>query len=77
MLGTREVASALGVCQKTVREIISRGELPSHRVGGALRVTSSDLDAYIESTRIEVTPAAAAAAPGPRRRRRSTVASPS
>jgi excisionase family DNA binding protein len=46
-----EVAGVLGCCTKTVRRLISAGELPAHRFGRQLRVSEPDLLAFIARTR--------------------------
>jgi excisionase family DNA binding protein len=48
-LSYESVASALDVSVRTVRRLVSGGDLPSVRVGGSVRVRVSDLDSYVES----------------------------
>ncbi|MGH9553341.1 MAG: helix-turn-helix domain-containing protein, partial [Terriglobales bacterium] len=42
----KETACHLRLCEKQVRRLISRGELPAHRFGAALRIKKEDIDAY-------------------------------
>jgi excisionase family DNA binding protein len=51
LLDIPAVAARLGVAIKTVRRMIDRGELPSYRVGGLIRVSEPDFDVYIASCR--------------------------
>ena len=44
-----ECAELLGVCDMTIRRLISRGELESIRVGKAVRVTKPALIRFVES----------------------------
>lgn len=43
----REIASALGVSEKTVRRLIAAGDLREHRVGRQLRVSEEDYQAFL------------------------------
>jgi excisionase family DNA binding protein len=44
-----ETAKYLRLCEKQVRRLISRGELPAYRFGTALRIKRGDRDAYIRA----------------------------
>jgi excisionase family DNA binding protein len=48
----KETASYLRLCEKQVRRLISRGELPAYRFGTALRIKKKDIDAYAEARRV-------------------------
>ena len=48
----RETALYLRLCEKQVRRLISRGELPAYRFGAALRIKKQDIDAYAAARRI-------------------------
>ena len=48
----KETAGHLRLCEKQVRRLISRGELPAYRFGTALRIKNQDIIAYAESRRI-------------------------
>ena len=47
-----ETARCLHLCEKQVRRIIWRGELPAYRFGTALRINKADIAAYVASRRI-------------------------
>jgi excisionase family DNA binding protein len=52
LLSLPEVAAILGVCVRSVRRSIDRGELPKPvRVGRAVRMFKSDVDTYLERLR--------------------------
>jgi excisionase family DNA binding protein len=48
----KETAQHLRLCEKQIRRLIERGELPAYRFGGALRIKKKDTDAYVEAQRI-------------------------
>jgi len=48
LLRIKEVAETLKVSTKTVRRLISLGEIPAVWIGGSIRVLQSDLDQYIK-----------------------------
>ena len=43
-----EVAAALGICEKTVRRMVTRGELPHRRCGRLVRIPSTALEPATE-----------------------------
>jgi len=47
-LSTRQVAMALGCSYSNAWNIINRGDIPSFKMGGLLRVRYSDLQAYVD-----------------------------
>jgi excisionase family DNA binding protein len=52
MLTVREVAERLAIARSTAYELIAKGELPAFQwrgPGSALRVSESELDAWIEA----------------------------
>lgn len=51
LLDVLAVARRLDVSPKTVRRMITRGELPVHRLGRLIRISPQDLDAYLTSSR--------------------------
>jgi excisionase family DNA binding protein len=51
-LTVKETAWYLRLCEKQVRRLIARGELPAYRFGTALRIKKEDIDAYAEARRI-------------------------
>lgn len=48
----KETAQHLRLCEKQIRRLIERGELPAHRFGTALRIKKQAIDAYAEARRI-------------------------
>ena len=52
-LSTAETARRLGVTPRTVYGFINDGSLPGYRMGRKIQVLSADVDAFIESARIE------------------------
>jgi excisionase family DNA binding protein len=50
LLSVNQVADVLNVSTKTVRRTLGNG-LHFHRIGSAVRVSSEDLSAYLNSTR--------------------------
>jgi excisionase family DNA binding protein len=47
LLSIKAAAENLGVCTKTVRRVISAGELPHTRIGNQIRIAVPDLCAYL------------------------------
>ncbi|MEM8667416.1 MAG: helix-turn-helix domain-containing protein [Planctomycetota bacterium] len=71
MLSVKEVAGLLSVSPKTVYALIRSGIIKSHRVGagrGVIRVSSKQLDTYLQSS--ESAPAVVENHSKPRRRKR-------
>lgn len=52
-LGTTEAAERLGVVPRTLYRMIDSGEIPAYKMGRVLRVKESDLDAFVESMRVQ------------------------
>jgi excisionase family DNA binding protein len=52
-LGTTEAADRLGVVPRTLYRLIDDGKIPAYKMGRVLRVKASDLDVFLESTRVE------------------------
>jgi excisionase family DNA binding protein len=52
LLSLRQVAKLLGICVRSVRRAIDRGELPRPvRVGRAVRLFTSDVNTYLQRLR--------------------------
>ena len=47
----KSLAAYLALSERTVREMLRRGALPSYRVGGARRIDPSDVDSYLAGRR--------------------------
>ena len=54
LLTIPDVAAQLQLSTKTIRRMIERGDLPSHRIGRQVRVASNDLGAFIHRSRTMV-----------------------
>ncbi|MXW94064.1 MAG: helix-turn-helix domain-containing protein [Acidimicrobiaceae bacterium] len=52
-LGTTAAAKRLGITTRTLYRFIDEGYIAAYRMGRVIRVKSEDVDAYIESCRIE------------------------
>ena len=55
MLTTEEAAAYLGTTVRHVRRLVSDHELGRYKVGGRNRFADVDLDAWLESRRVEGT----------------------
>ncbi len=51
LLTVRATADRLQVAEKTVRRLIAAGELPTHRIGGCVRVSEDDLLVFLSRAR--------------------------
>jgi len=60
MLTASQVAQILGLSARFVYDLAARGELASHRFGGAVRFTVEDVETYRQSCRSAGTPATSA-----------------
>jgi excisionase family DNA binding protein len=52
LLTLPEVAAALRVCRRTVEKLIRRRKLKARKVGRLTRVKATDLESYLESSRV-------------------------
>jgi excisionase family DNA binding protein len=52
-LSTQAAARRLGVTARTLYRFIDRGELPAYRMGRVIRLQASDVEAFIQASRIE------------------------
>ena len=48
----KETAGYLRLCEKQVRRLVSRGELPAYRFGTALRIKREDIDSYVRAKQV-------------------------
>lgn len=53
-LTAEEVATILGLKKSTIYALVKRGELPAYQFGKSVKFKRSDLDEYIEKSRINV-----------------------
>lgn len=51
-LSTAEAASRLGITPRTLYRFIDQGELPGYRFGRVIRIKATDIDQFIEASRI-------------------------
>lgn len=52
-LSTADAAARLGITPRTLYRFIDEGQLPAYRFGRVIRLKESEVDAFIESCRIE------------------------
>ena len=48
---TRSLARRLSLSERTVRDLIRRGDIPSYKVAGARRIDPADVDAWLAERR--------------------------
>lgn len=48
MLTVKQVAGMLNISVSSIYRLLDRKELPSYKIGGALRIKQSDVDTYLE-----------------------------
>ena len=52
-LSTQEAARRLGVTARTLYRFIDQGDLTAYRLGRVIRLKLTDVDAFIEASKIE------------------------
>ena len=52
-LSTAEAARRLGITPRTLYRFIDEGSLPAYKMGRVIRLKQSDVDAFVEQSRIE------------------------
>ena len=52
-LGTSEAAERLGVVPRTLYRLIDEGQIPAYKMGRVFRLKRSDVDEFIERSRIQ------------------------
>jgi excisionase family DNA binding protein len=52
-MSTADAARRLGITPRTLYRFIDEGQLPAYRFGRVIRLKASEVDAFIESCRIE------------------------
>lgn len=52
-LGTKEASDRLGITLRTLYRLIDEGQVPAFKFGRVIRLRSADVDAFIESARVE------------------------
>jgi putative molybdopterin biosynthesis protein len=49
----KALAGYLSISERTVREMLAKGRLPSYKIEGQRRISAEDLDAYLARNRTE------------------------
>lgn len=52
-LSTAEASDRLGVTLRTLYRLVDEGRLPAYKIGRVIRIKEDDVDAYLESARIQ------------------------
>jgi excisionase family DNA binding protein len=52
-LSTAEAANRLGITPRTLYRFLDEGQLPGYRFGRVIRLQASDVEGFIERSRIE------------------------
>ena len=52
-MGTQEAARYLGITPRTLYRFIDEGRLPAYKMGRVIRLKADDLDAFLETARIQ------------------------
>lgn len=52
-LSTQEASRRLGITTRTLYRFVDQGDLPAYRMGRVIRLKATDIDAFIDSSRIE------------------------
>jgi excisionase family DNA binding protein len=52
-LSTKEAAHHLGITPRTLYRLIDSGQLPAYRFGRVIRLKEAEVNAFIDSARIE------------------------
>ncbi len=52
-LSTQEASRRLGITTRTLYRFVDQGDLAAYRMGRVIRVKATDVDAFIEKSRIE------------------------
>lgn len=51
LVAQAEAARRLAISTRTLRRLLSRGELAAHRIGGQVRLAEDELERFIRGTR--------------------------
>ncbi|NNN12705.1 MAG: helix-turn-helix domain-containing protein [Acidimicrobiaceae bacterium] len=52
-LGSKETAEMLGISLRTIYRLVDDGQLPAYQIGRVIRFKRDEVEAFIESTRIQ------------------------
>lgn len=51
MFSVKSLANYLALSERTVRDLLSGGEIPSYKISGARRIARSDVESWLKSRR--------------------------
>ena len=51
-LSTQEASRRLGITTRTLYRFVDQGDLPAYRMGRVIRLKATDIDVFIEGSRI-------------------------
>ena len=54
LLNVKQVSERLSVSTSKVYKLVEKGDLPYHRIGGAIRVSEEQIEEYLRDTRRDV-----------------------
>ncbi len=52
-LSTAKAAARLGITPRTLYRLVDEGQLPAYKMGRVIRLKQHEVDAFIDSSRIE------------------------
>jgi excisionase family DNA binding protein len=52
-LSTQEASRRLGITTRTLYRFVDQGDLPAYRMGRVIRLKATDIDTFIDASRIE------------------------
>ena len=52
-LGTQEASQRLGITLRTLYRFVDEGQIAAYKFGRVIRLKQSDVDAFIEASRVE------------------------
>ena len=52
-MGTPKAAAYLGISVRTLYRLVDEGRIPAYEMGRVYRLKQADLDAFLESARVE------------------------
>ncbi len=52
-VSTKAAAEYLGITPRTLYRLVDEGQLPAYKFGRVLRLKQADVDAFVESARVE------------------------
>jgi excisionase family DNA binding protein len=52
-LSSKEAAKQIGITSRTLYRFIDEGRLPAYRLGRVIRLKTSDVDSFIDASRVQ------------------------